>query len=198
MGKIKYGYARVSSVTQKEDRQLDELIKYGISERNIYIDKQSGKDFQRPKYLKLYKTLKKDDLLVIKSIDRLGRNYEEILCEWRKITKTKCADVVVLDMPLLDTTRNKDLLGTFIADLVLQVLSFVAENERVNILQRQSEGIAAAKRRGVRFGRPKKTLTEEYTVNYKLWQDKKITAKEAAESCGMPLWAFYRYGNRVK
>jgi DNA invertase Pin-like site-specific DNA recombinase len=174
------------------------LIKYGILEKNIYIDKQSGKDFKRPQYIRLYKKLKKNDLLVIKSIDRLGRDYEEILHEWQKITKTKCADVVVLDMPLLDTTRNKDLLGTFIADLVLQVLSFVAENERVNILQRQSEGIAAAKRRGVRFGRPKKVLSDAYIENYKLWQDKKITAKQAAKNCDMPLWAFYKYGYRIK
>lgn len=198
MVKIVYGYARVSTANQKEDRQLDELIKYGISQKDIYIDKQSGKDFKRPQYMRLYKRLKKDDLLVIKSIDRLGRNYDEILHEWRKITKTKCSDVVVIDMPLLDTTRNKDLLGTFIADLVLQVLSFVSENERVNILQRQSEGIAAAKKRGVKFGRPKKILTEDYINNYKLWKDKKITAKQAAENSNMPMWAFYKYGYRIK
>lgn len=194
--KIIYGYARVSSVAQKEDRQIDELMRYGVSERNIYVDKQSGKDFKRPQYLRLYQRLRKNDLLVVKSIDRLGRDYEEILQEWRKITKIKNADIIVLDMPLLDTTKNKDLFGTFIADLVLQVLSFVAENERVNILQRQSEGIAAAKKRGVRFGRPKKVLTEEYIEHYRLWKDKKITAKQAAENCGMPLWAFYKYGNR--
>lgn len=198
MVKIVYGYARVSTANQKEDRQLDELIKYGIPQKDIYIDKQSGKDFKRPQYIKLYKRLKKDDLLVIKSIDRLGRNYDEILYEWRKITKTKRSDVVVIDMPLLDTTRNKDLLGTFIADLVLQVLSFVSENERVNILQRQSEGIAAAKKRGVKFGRPKKVLSREYIENYRLWKDKKISAQEGADRCDMSLRAFYRYGNRIE
>lgn len=195
---ITYGYARVSTVGQKEDRQLDELINYGIAERNIYIDKQSGKDFKRAEYVKLYKKLKKDDLLIIKSIDRLGRNYAEILSEWQKITKTKKADIIVLDMPLLDTTKAKDLLGTLIADLVLQLLSFVAENERINILQRQAEGIVAAKKRGVKFGRPKKILTEEYITNYKLWKSKKITAEQAAKSCGIPLWEFYKYGSRVK
>ncbi len=198
MEKIKYGYARVSTIGQKEDRQLDELLSYGISQDNIYIDKQSGKDFVRPQYLRLYKKLKKDDLLVIKSIDRLGRSYADIQREWQKITKTKCADIIVLDMPLLDTTKSKDLLGTFIADLVLQLLSFVAENERVNILQRQAEGIAAAKRRGVKFGRPKRIMSENYIENYKLWQNKKISAREGAENCGMPLWAFYKYGNRIK
>ena len=195
---IIFGYARVSSVNQNEDRQMIELLKYGVPESGIYIDKQSGKDFKRPRYMALYKRLKKDDLLVIKSIDRLGRNYGEILQEWRKITKTKGADVVVLDMPLLDTTKSKDLLGTFIADLVLQLLSFVAENERANILQRQAEGIAAAKRRGVRFGRPKFIPTQAYAENYRLWQDKKISAKEGADNCGMSIWAFYRYGKRLK
>ena len=136
--------------------------------------------------------LKKDDLLVIKSIDRLGRNYHEIQEEWRKITKKKGADIVVLDMPLLDTTKSKDLLGTFIADLVLQLLSFVAENERINIRQRQKEGIAAAKKRGVRFGRPPLVMPDNYEEYYKLWQDKKITAKAAAEILGIPLWAFYK------
>lgn len=136
-------------------------------------------------------------MLVIKSIDRLGRNYSEIQQEWQKITKTKKADIIVLDMPLLDTTKSKDLLGTFIADLVLQLLSFVAENERVNILQRQAEGIEAAKKRGVKFGRPKLVLSEEYIENYKLWKDKKISAQKGAENSGMPLWAFYRYGNRI-
>lgn len=195
--KIKYGYARVSTTGQKEDRQLDELIKSGICQNNIYIDKQSGKDFKRPQYMRLYKRLKKDDLLVIKSIDRLGRNYSEIQQEWQKITKTKKADIIVLDMPLLDTTKSKDLLGTFIADLVLQLLSFVAENERVNILQRQAEGIEAAKKRGIKFGRPKFVPSEEYVLNYMLWKDKKISARKGAENSNMPLWAFYRYGDRI-
>lgn len=194
---IKKGYARVSSVNQHEDRQLIELLSCGISERNIYIDKQSGKDFNRSAYKKMYRELKKDDLLVIKSIDRLGRNYSEIQREWQKITKTKKADIIVLDMPLLDTTKSKDLLGTFIADLVLQLLSFVAENERINILQRQAEGIEAAKKRGVKFGRPKFVPSEEYILNYTLWKDKKISAQQGAENSGMPLWAFYRYGDRI-
>lgn len=131
---------------------------------------------------------------MIKSIDRLGRNYKEIQQEWRKITQNKKADIIVLDMPLLDTTKAKDLLGTFIADLVLQLLSFVAENERINILQRQAEGIAAAQRRGVKFGRPKRKLPKEYAEYYKLWKDKKISAQEGADRCNMPLRAFYRYG----
>lgn len=134
---------------------------------------------------------------MIKSIDRLGRNYKEIQQEWRKITQTKKADIIVLDMPLLDTTKAKDLLGTFIADLVLQLLSFVAENERINILQRQAEGIAAAQRRGVKFGRPKCKLPKEYAEYYKLWKDKKISAQEGADRCNMTLRAFYRYGDRV-
>ncbi|MBO4941589.1 MAG: recombinase family protein [Clostridia bacterium] len=137
-------------------------------------------------------------LLIIKSIDRLGRNYSEIQQEWQKITKTKKADIIVLDMPLLDTTQSKDLLGTFIADLVLQLLSFVSENERINILQRQAEGIEAAKKRGVKFGRPKFTPTKEYALNYMLWKDKKISAQQGAENCNMSLRAFYRYGDRIK
>lgn len=189
---IKKGYCRVSSMNQHEDRQVIELISYGVPERNIYIDKQSGKDFNRNAYRKMYKSLQKDDLLVIKSIDRLGRNYHEIQEEWRKITKKKGADIVVLDMPLLDTTKSKDLLGTFIADLVLQLLSFVAENERINIRQRQKEGIAAAKKRGVRFGRPPLVMPENYEDYYKMWESKKITAKEAAEILDIPLWAFYK------
>lgn len=189
---MKYGYARVSTVSQKEDRQLDELTAYGIAENRIFTDKQSGKDFERKQYIKLCKTLKKGDLLVIKSLDRLGRNYTEIQEEWRKITKKKGADIVVLDMPLLDTTKSKDLLGTFISDIVLQLLSFVAENERDNILKRQAEGIAAAKKRGVKFGRPAMVIPHNYAENYRLWKDKKITAQEGAENCNMPLWAFYQ------
>lgn len=191
---IVIGYARVSSVSQKEDRQIDELNTYGVPEKNIYVDKQSGKDFNRREYRRLFRNLKKDDLLVVKSIDRLGRNYQEIQEEWRKITKKKGADIVVLDMPLLDTTKSKDLLGTFIADLVLQLLSFVAENERINIRQRQKEGIAAAHKRGVRFGRPPLAMPQEYEEYYKLWKDKKITAKQAAKTLGIPLWAFYQKG----
>ena len=149
-----YGYIRVSTREQDEDRQLIALRKLSISEKNIFLDKMSGKDFDRPQYRKLVRKLKKDDLLYIKSIDRLGRNYTEILEQWRILTKEKGIDIVVLDMPLLDTRRGKDLMGTFLSDIVLQVLSFVAENERTTIRQRQAEGIAAAKARGVRFGRP--------------------------------------------
>ena len=153
-----YGYVRVSSKDQNEDRQMIALREVGVPEKNIFVDKQSGKDFNRPKYKRLLKRLKTDDLLYVKSIDRLGRNYEEIQNQWRILTKDKKVDIVVLDMPLLDTRRGKDLVGTFLSDIVLQVLSFVAENERSNIRQRQAEGIAAAKARGVRFGRPPATL----------------------------------------
>ena len=194
----KIGYGRVSALTQKEDRQLDELLAFGISPSNIYIDKQSGKDFNRASYRRMYKALKSGDLLVVKSIDRLGRNYHEIQEEWRKITKKKGADIIVLDMPLLDTTKSKDLLGTFIADLVLQLLSFVAENERINIRQRQKEGIAAAKRRGVRFGRPPIETPDNFEENYELWKNKKLPAKKAAENCNLPLWSFYKKARERK
>ena len=149
-----YGYVRVSTKDQNEDRQLLALHELGISPKNIYIDKQSGKDFERPAYKNLIRRLKQEDALYIKSIDRLGRNYDEILEQWRMLTKEIKIDIVVLDMPLLDTRRGKDLIGTFLSDVVLQLLSFVAENERANIRQRQTEGISAAKARGVRFGRP--------------------------------------------
>ena len=149
-----YGYIRVSSKDQKEDRQQIALKEVGVERQNIYVDKQSGKDFNRPQYKKMLRKLKKDDLLYIKSIDRLGRNYEEILQQWRILTKEKGVDIVVLDMPLLDTRRGKDLMGTFLSDIVLQVLSFVAENERTNIKQRQAEGISATKAQGIKFGRP--------------------------------------------
>ena len=186
-----YGYIRVSSRDQNEDRQLIALKEVGVTEKNIYLDKQSGKDFNRPQYKKLLRKLKKDDLLYIKSIDRLGRNYEEILQQWRILTKEKGIDIVVLDMPLLDTRRGKDLMGTFLSDIVLQVLSFVAENERSNIRQRQAEGIAAAKARGVKFGRPPKPLPENFYEVHKAWRAKKITLKQAAEACNMPVGTFY-------
>ncbi|MGN0106634.1 MAG: recombinase family protein [Hominilimicola sp.] len=192
------GYARVSTMNQHEDRQLIEMRKYGVKKKNIYIDKQSGKDFRRPAYLKMYRALRKGDVLVVKSIDRLGRNYQQILDEWKKITKKKGADIVVLDMPLLDTTKSKDLLGTLISDLVLQLLSFVAENERVNIRQRQAEGIKAAHDKGVKFGRPPLDIPTNYLEQYEMWKEKKITAKEGAEKCDMPLWAFYRLGKRIE
>lgn len=155
-----YGYVRVSSREQNEDRQLDALREMEIAKRNIFIDKQSGKDFERPQYKRLVRKVKREDLIYIKSIDRLGRNYSEIQEQWRFLTKEKGADIVVLDMPLLDTRRGKDLMGTFLSDIVLQVLSFAAENERTNIRQRQAEGIAAAKARGVRFGRPQINMPE--------------------------------------
>lgn len=166
------------------------LRELAVPERNIFIDKQSGKDFERPQYKKLLRKMKKDDLLCIKSIDRLGRNYEEILAQWRILTKDKGIDIMVLDMPLLDTRRGKDLMGTFLSDIVLQVLSFVAENERVNIRQRQAEGIAAAKARGVRFGRLPKPLPPNFRTVYQRWKHGEITGTEAAKECGMPLSTF--------
>lgn len=168
------------------------MREWGVPDNNIYRDKQSGKDFDRPQYQKLLRKMKKDDLLCIKSIDRLGRNYAEILEQWRFLTKERGIDIVVLDMPLLDTRLGKDLLGTFLSDIVLQVLSFVAENERVNIRQRQAEGIAAAKARGVRFGRPPKPLPENFHAMYQQWKNGKITGTAAARGCGMPL-ATFRY-----
>ena len=185
-----YGYIRVSTREQNEDRQLIALREMAVPETNLFIDKQSGKDFQRPQYKKLVRKLKKDDLLYIKSIDRLGRNYEEIQNQWRILTKEKGVDIVVLDMPLLDTRRGKDLMGTFLSDIVLQVLSFGAENERTNIRQRQAEGIAAAKARGVRFGRPPRPLPENYHSAYQRWKAGAITGTAAAKECGMPLSTF--------
>jgi len=185
-----YGYIRVSTREQNEDRQLVALREISVPEKNIYMDKQSGKDFNRPNYKKLVKKMKPDDLLYIKSIDRLGRNYEEIQNQWRILTKEKHVDIVVLDMPLLDTRRGKDLVGTFVSDIVLQVLSFVAENERTNIRQRQAEGIAAAKARGVRFGRPPRPLPENYHSAYQRWKAGAITGTAAAKECGMPLSTF--------
>ena len=186
-----YGYIRVSSKDQKEDRQQIALKEVGVERQNIYVDKQSGKDFNRPQYKKMLRKLKKDDLLYIKSIDRLGRNYEEILQQWRILTKEKGVDIVVLDMPLLDTRRGKDLMGTFLSDIVLQVLSFVAENERTNIKQRQAEGIAAAKAQGIKFGRPPLPLPDNFYEVHKAWRRKKITLKQAAEACNMPVGTFY-------
>lgn len=185
-----YGYVRVSTREQNEDRQMIALNEVGVPKQNIYMDKQSGKDFARPQYKKLVRRMKKDDLLYIKSIDRLGRNYSEILEQWRILTKDKGIDIVVLDMPLLDTRRGKDLMGTFLSDIVLQVLSFVAENERTNIRQRQAEGIAAAKARGVKFGRPPARLPDNFHETYQRWKNGKITGSEAANECGMALSTF--------
>ena len=163
----------------------------GLDVDEVFSDKQSGKDFDRPEYQKMLEKLKKDDLLYVKSIDRLGRNYDEILEQWRVLTKEKGIDIVVLDMPLLDTRRGKDLMGTFLSDIVLQVLSFVAENERTNIRQRQAEGIAAAKARGVKFGRPPRPLPDNFYEVHKAWRDKKLTLKEAAETCDLPVGTCY-------
>ncbi len=185
-----YGYVRVSTREQNEDRQVLALHAVGIPDSNIFMDKQSGKDFERPRYKRLVRRLKKDDLLYIKSIDRLGRNYVEIQEQWRILTKEKGVDIVVMDMPLLDTRRGKDLVGTFLSDIVLQVLSFVAENERTNIRQRQAEGIAAAKARGVRFGRPPAPLPENFHDVYQRWNAGKITGLAAAAECNMPMSTF--------
>ena len=185
-----YGYIRVSTKEQNEVRQVIALREVGVSEKNIYMDKQSGKDFNRPQYKKLLRKMKKDDLFYIKSIDRLGRNYAEILEQWRMLTKDKGIDIVVLDMPLLDTRRGKDLMGTFLSDIVLQVLSFVSENERTNIRQRQAEGIAAAKAKGIRFGRAPKPLPDGFHDAYQRWKRGEITGTAAARDCGMPLSTF--------
>ena len=182
----------MSSTDQNEDRQRIALDAKGVPIQNIFMDKQSGKDFERPQYKRMVKRLRPGDLLYILSIDRLGRNYKEIQAQWRIITKEKGVDVCVIDMPLLDTRTAKDLMGTFIADLVLQILSFVAENERANIKKRQEQGIAAAKARGVRFGRPPRPLPENYHSAYQRWKAGTITGTAAAKECGMPL-ATFRY-----
>lgn len=186
-----YGYIRVSSTDQNEDRQLIAMRELPIPEHHLFVEKRSGKNFERPQYKKLVSRIKANDVLYIKSIDRLGRNYVEILEEWRILTKEKGIDIVVLDMPLLDTRRGKDLMGTFLSDIVLQVLSFVAENERSNIRQRQAEGIAAAKARGVKFGRPSKPLPPNFCQAHQDWRSKKLTLKEAASACSMPVSTFY-------
>ena len=189
-----YGYARASSKDQNEARQIIALSQFPVKKENIYIDKFSGKDFDRPKYSELIKILKEQDILVIKEIDRLGRNYEEILEQWRVITKEIKADIVVLDMPLLDTrTRKENLTGTFIADLVLQILSYVAETERQSIKQRQREGIEAAKKRGVKFGRPCIPVPEEFYDLKEKWLNKKITSREAATTINVSQDTFLRW-----
>jgi len=187
-----YGYIRVSTREQNEDRQWIALAEIGIDAAHTYSDKQSGKDFDRPQYRRLMRRLKEGDLVYVKSIDRLGRNYEEILEQWRFITREKRADICVLDMPLLDTRRGKDLLGTFLSDIVLQVLSFVAENERINIRERQAEGIAAAKARGVRFGRPAKPMPADFPTIVRAWEQGKLSVSEAAQRANMSEATFYR------
>ena len=186
-----YGYMRVSSKEQNEDRQKIALTEMGVPENNIYMDKQSGKDFERTQYKRLLRKLNENSVLYIKSIDRLGRNYGELNEQWHIITKEKKADIVVIDMPLLDTRREKNLLGTFISDVVLALLSYVAENERTNIKQRQAEGIAAAKARGVKFGRPPLPIPENFYQMHKDWRAGKITIDEAAKACNMCPKTFY-------
>lgn len=193
-----YGYVRVSTREQNEDRQLIALNEKKVPEKNIFIDKQSGKNFERPMYQRMLKKLRQDDLIYVKSIDRLGRNYEDILEQWRILTKEKKVDIVVLDMELLDTRKGKDLMGTFLSDIVLQVLSFVAENERKNIRQRQKEGIEAAKLRGVRFGRPKHQVPDDFEQICYRWESGEIIGKEAAQLCDMPLTTFYGRAKKRK
>ncbi len=187
-----YGYIRVSTRDQNEERQVLAMESLSIPSDNIFMDKQSGKDFERPQYKKMIKKLRKDDVVYVKSIDRLGRNYTEILEQWRILTKEKGADIVVIDMPMLDTRRGKDLIGTFISDIVLQVLSFVAENERCNIRQRQAEGIMAAKARGVRFGRPKKNMPDNFLSLVNCWEKKQISLPEVLKICQISESTFYR------
>ena len=189
---ISYGYVRVSSLDQNEDRQIIEMDRLGIMRKHIFIDKQSGKDFNRPEYKKLLRVLKEGDVLYILSIDRLGRNYEEILNQWRIITKDKKVDIVVIDMPLLDTRRDKNLLGTFISDMVLQLLSFVAQNERETIKKRQAQGIAAAKARGVKFGRPVKEVTDEFVNEVALWNKGELDVVVILEKYNISQSTFYR------
>ena len=196
MGNL-YGYIRVSTRDQNEDRQLIALRELKIPEKNIFMDKQSGKDFNRPQYKRLVRKLKKDDLLYIKSIDRLGRNYAEILEQWRLLTQTKGADIVVLDMPLLDTRKNRDLTGTLIADIVLQLLSYVAQTEREFIHQRQAEGIAVAKAQGVRFGRPPLAQPKEFPAVHQAWLKKEISAREAARRLSVTHKTFLRWVHKL-
>lgn len=191
----KFGYVRVSSVDQNEDRQLVVLKDHHIKDSNTYMDKMSGKDFNRPNYQRMKRKMKQGDVLYIQSIDRLGRNYEEIQKEWRELTKEKKVDICVIDMPLLDTRNGKDLMGTFIADLVLQILSFVAQSERENIRERQAQGIAAAKARGVHMGRPLKELPDEFYMYVEMWKRKEVSTKWITNKCGVSESTFFR---RVK
>lgn len=194
-----YGYVRVSSTTQNIDRQMEEMYKLGLTDKQIFIDKQSGKDFERPNYQKLKRKLKKDDLLIIKSIDRLGRNYEMIISEWSDITKIIEADIYVIDFPLLDTrTENKNLVGKFIVDIVLQVLSFVAQNERENIRQRQAEGIRIAKAKGIHMGRPKYTVPNNFNEVVTRYHNKEITNVEAAKMLNICRGTFLKYSKEMK
>ena len=192
-----YGYMRVSSREQNEDRQRIALLEMGVPEKNIFMDKLSGKNFERPQYKKLMKKLDGNSVLFVKSIDRLGRNYKDLNEQWRIITKEKGADIVVIDMPLLDTRREKNLLGTLISDIVLALLSYVAENERMNIKQRQAEGIAA-KARGVKFGRPPLRLPDNFHQVHKDWREGKISVTQAAKACGLPQSTFFRKARKYE
>lgn len=192
-----YGYIRVSSFDQNEDRQMIAMQKARIPRKNIYLDKQSGKDFDRPMYKKMVRRLKYEDVVYIKSIDRLGRNYNEVVEQWQYLTRVKKVDIVVIEMPLLDTRRGKDLMGTFLSDVVLQILSFVAENERESIRSRQREGIEAAKAKGVKFGRPPKPLPDNFMDIYERWKKNEITALKAAEECGFSKTKFYNTVRRI-
>lgn len=192
---MEYGYARVSTKEQNEQRQMIALREFGIDEKRIYMDKQSGKDFERSKYKKLLRKMKSGDTLVVKSIDRLGRNYDEILEQWRIITKEKQVDIVVLDMPLLDTRQNRDLTGTLIADIVLQLLSYVAQTEREFIRQRQAEGIAAAKAQGVQFGRKPMDRPVSFIFLKEQWKQNQISARSAAKQLGITHSTFLRWVN---
>ena len=193
---MEYGYARVSTKEQNEQRQIVALMAFGVSGKCIYVDKQSGRDFERPQYQRLVRKLKDGDTLVVKSIDRLGRNYEEILAQWRIITKEKAAAIVVLDMPLLDTRNNRDLTGMLIADIVLQLLSYVAQTEREFIRQRQAEGIAAAKSRGVQFGRKPKEKPPEYPTVLEAWRRKELSARAAATRLGVTHKTFQKWSEQ--
>ena len=197
MSGIMYGYARVSTRTQNEDRQLIALREFGVAAKDIVVEKQSGKNFDRPLYQALVKLFRPGDILVVKSIDRLGRNYDEILEQWSVITKKRKAAIVVLDMPLLDTRQGRDLTGTLIADIVLQLLSYVAQTERENIRQRQAEGIAAAKERGVRFGRERLELPENFLLFAQLWQEGGISSRDAARELGVSYQTFLRRAKEV-
>ena len=190
MTEITYGYVRVSTQEQNESRQIAAMHEFGVADENIIVEKLSGKDFHRPRYQRMVKSLQPGDVLVVKSIDRLGRNYDEILEQWGVITKKRKAAIVVLDMPLLDTRQGRDLTGTLIADIVLQLLSYVAQTERENIRQRQAEGIAAAKAKGVRFGAPQRPLPDGFEELRQAWRNRNMTLRAAAEACGIPKSTF--------
>lgn len=192
-----YGYVRVSTKDQNVARQFEAMKNFPVEEKNVVVDKFSGKDFNRPNYKKLLRKMKKGDVLVVKSIDRLGRNYDEILEQWRSLTKERHIDIVVIDMPLLDTREGRDLTGTLIADIVLQLLSYVAQSKRENIKQRQMEGIRAAQERGVKFGRPKLTIPDEFFDLYDLWQNGSISSRKAAKRLNVSYQTFIRWTERM-